>query len=167
LRLLTLLPEDVAHWEYPLREVFNGLCNVVKTGAPWTAAYQQVQHWLMKSCFEALAEDLRTVLRLAAGRQAQASAAIVDTRTLRSTPESDEQAGYDGAKRKKGSKQYLAVDHAGPPASGAWRKTTIATPAPSPISTSSPSPPSCSSRPLNWPQIHNNLWIPRPLPCRR
>jgi hypothetical protein len=60
-----------------------------------------------------LAEDLRTVLRLSAGRKAQPSATILDTRTLRSTPESGERAGYDGAKRKKGSKLHLAVNMLG------------------------------------------------------
>jgi transposase len=53
------------------------------------------------------------VLRLATGRQAQPSAAILDGRTLRSSPESGERAGYDGAKRKKGSKLHMAVDTPG------------------------------------------------------
>ena len=53
------------------------------------------------------------MLRLAAGRKPQPSAAILDSRTLRSTPESGERAGYDGAKRKKGSKLHLAVDTLG------------------------------------------------------
>jgi transposase len=53
------------------------------------------------------------VLRLAAGRNAQPSAVILDSRTLRSSPESGERAGYDGAKRKKGSKLHLAVDTLG------------------------------------------------------
>ena len=88
---LTLLPEQCGQREHSLREVFNGLRYVVKTGAPW--------RWLAAGCFEALAEDLRTLLRLAAGRPAQPSAAILDSRTLRSTPESGERAGYDGAKR--------------------------------------------------------------------
>ena len=64
-------------------------------------------------CFEALAEDLRALLRLADGRNAQPSAAVIDSRTLRSTPESGARAGYDGAKRKKGSKLHLAVDTLG------------------------------------------------------
>lgn len=64
-------------------------------------------------CFEALAEDLRRVLRVAAERKAQPSAAILDSRTLRSSPESGTRAGYDGAKRKKGSKLHMAVDTLG------------------------------------------------------
>lgn len=120
---LTLLHEGAVQREHPIREVFNGLRYVVKTGAPWrwmpndlppwAAVYQQAQRWLAAGCFEALAADLRAVLRLAAGRSAEPSAAIIDSRTLRSSPESGERAGYDGAKRKRGSKLHLAVDTLG------------------------------------------------------
>lgn len=120
---LTLLPEDAGQREHCLREVFNGLRHVVKTGAPWrwmpndlppwAAVYQQAQRRLAAGCLEALAEDLRTVLRLAAGRNVQPSAAILDRRTLRSSPESGTRAGYDGAKRRKGAKLHLAVDALG------------------------------------------------------
>jgi len=75
--------------------------------------YLQTQRWLAAGCFEALADDLRAVLRLAAGRRAESSAAIIDSRTLRSQPASDERAGYDGGKRKKGSKVHMAVDTLG------------------------------------------------------
>lgn len=77
---------------------------------PWEIVYQQARRWLRAGCFEALAEDLRMLLRLAAGKGVQPSAAIIDSRTLRSTPESGARAAYDGAKRKKGSKLHLAVD---------------------------------------------------------
>ncbi len=56
------------------------------------------------------AGDLRAVLRMAAEREPEPSAVILDSRTLRSSPESGERAGYDGAKRKRGSKVHLAVD---------------------------------------------------------
>ena len=39
--------------------------------------------------------------------------AILDSRTLRSSCESGTQVGYDGAKRKRGSKLHLAVDTLG------------------------------------------------------
>jgi transposase len=76
---LTLLPEDAGQREHALREVFNGLRYVIKTGAPWrwmpndlppwAAVSQQAQRWLAAGGFEALAEDLRTVLRVVAGRK--------------------------------------------------------------------------------------------------
>lgn len=63
--------------------------------------------------FEALVDDLRVLLRLASGRASQPSAVIFDSRTLQSTPESGERAGYDGGKRKKGSNVHIAVDTLG------------------------------------------------------
>jgi transposase len=44
------------------------------------------------------------------GRNVEPSAAIIGSRTLRSTPETGERGGYDGAKPKKGSKVHIAVD---------------------------------------------------------
>jgi len=47
------------------------------------------------------------------GKKEQPSAAIFDGCTVQSTPESGERAGYDGHKRKKGSKIHIAVDTLG------------------------------------------------------
>ena len=63
--------------------------------------------------FEAIVHDVRALLRLAAGRAPEPTAAILDSRTLQSTPESGDRAGYDGAKRRKGSKVHVAVDTLG------------------------------------------------------
>jgi transposase len=120
---LTLMTEDAPQRDYPLREVFNGLRYVVRGGIswrmipndlpPWAAVYQQTQRWLKAGAFEAMVHDLRAILRLAEGRNEQPSAAIFDSRTLQSSPESGERAGYDGAKRRKGSKTHMAVDTLG------------------------------------------------------
>ena len=120
---LTLMEECAPQRQYPLRELFNGLRYVIRYGIawrampndlpPWSAVYQQSQRWLAAGCFESLAQDLRAVLRMAAGRDADPTTAIIDSRTLRSTPESGPRAGYDGAKRKRGSKLHLAVDTLG------------------------------------------------------
>jgi Transposase DDE domain len=63
--------------------------------------------------FEAMVHDLRTLLRLASGHASNPTAAILDSRTLRSTPESGARAGCDGANRQKGSKVHAAVDTLG------------------------------------------------------
>ena len=120
---ITLMTEEAPQREYPLREVFNGLRYVVRGGIswrmipndlpPWHTVYQQTQRWLKAGVFEAMVHDLREVLRVAEGRKPQPSAVIFDSRTLQSSPESGERAGYDGAKRRKGSKTHLAVDTLG------------------------------------------------------
>src|SRR5688500_20169494 len=80
---------------------------------PWEAIYQQTQRWLKAGVFEQMIHDLRVLLRLSEGRAPEPTAAIVDSRTLRSTPESGHRGGYDGHKGKKGSKVHAAVDTLG------------------------------------------------------
>lgn len=120
---LALMSEAAPQREYDLREVFNGLRWIVRAGAswrmmpndlpPWHVVYDQAQRWLKAGVFVAVVHDLREVLRVAAGRKPQPSAAILDSRTLHSSPESGARAGYDGAKRKRGSKVHQAVDTLG------------------------------------------------------
>ncbi len=80
---------------------------------PWAAVYQQTQRWLKAEWFEAIGQELRAVRRVAQGRDSQPPAAIVDGRTLQSSCESGPRAGYDGHKRRNGSKVHLAVDTLG------------------------------------------------------
>src|ERR671912_502505 len=120
---LALLREDAPQRDHDLREVLNGLRWVVRTGSPWRymphdlppweAVYQQTQRWLKAGVFEEIIHDLRLLLRLSEGRAPDPTAAILDSRTLRSTPESGHRGGYDGAKRKKGLKVHAAGDTLG------------------------------------------------------
>jgi hypothetical protein len=97
------------------------------------------------------AQHLRALPRLASGRAEEPTAAIMDSLTLRSTPESGTCAGHDGAKRRRGSKVPMAVDTLGHP---------LALPV---------TPPTSRTQPLRPPQM-----LPRsrgsrctPLNCRR
>ena len=120
---LTLMKPDAPQREHDLREVFNAMRWIVRTGSPWRympndlppweAVYQQSQRWVAAGVFEAMTQDLRRILRVLEGRHEEPSAAIFDSRTLQSTPESGQRGGYDGAKRKKGSKVHMAVDTLG------------------------------------------------------
>lgn len=120
---LTLMREDAPQRAYDLREVFNAMRWIVRAGSPWRylpndfppweAVYQQAQRWIAAGVFAAMVRDLREILRMVEGRDPQPSATILDSRTLQSTPESGHRAGYDGAKRKKGSKVHMAVDTLG------------------------------------------------------
>jgi len=120
---LTLMREDAPQREHSLREVFNGLRYAVRAGEawrmmphdlpPWDIVYQQTRRWMTAGVFEAMTQDLRRILRALGGRGEEPSAAILDSRTLQSTPESGKRAGYDGAKRRKGSKTHMAVDTLG------------------------------------------------------
>lgn len=89
---LALCREDARQREYSLRAVFNALRYVAKTGChwrmlpndlpPWQVVYQQMRRWIDARCFETMVEDLRGLLREYAGRKAQPTAMILDSRTL-------------------------------------------------------------------------------------
>jgi transposase len=120
---LTLMSEQAPQRKYSLREIFNALRWLVRAGCPWRmmphdlppwpAVQQQTQRWVRAGSFEAIAHDLRLLLRLGAQRSDAPTAAILDSRTLQSTPESGARAGFDGHKKRKGSKVHAAVDTLG------------------------------------------------------
>ena len=111
---LTLMREDAPQREHALREVFNGLRWMVRTGAPWRllphdlppwpAVYQQTQRWLAAGVLRG--DRPRPARAAARGRRARAAeptrgdpgqphAAVHARRAGRG-------AGYDGHKRRKG-----------------------------------------------------------------
>ena len=122
-RPLTLMKEDAPQRQHALREVFSGLRCIVRTGIqwrmrpndlpPWYTVDQQTQRWLKAGVFADIVHDLGMLLREIEGRLPQPRAAILDSRTLHSTPESGGRAGYDGYQRCRGSKVHLAVDTLG------------------------------------------------------
>jgi transposase len=123
LTYLGLMKEDAPQGDYPLRELFNALRYIVRCGCqwrmmphdllPWQNVYQKAQRWMKACCFEAMAHDLRELSRVAKGRKAHPTAAIMDGRTLQSSPESGGRAGFDGYKRRKGRKVHIAVNALG------------------------------------------------------
>jgi transposase len=120
---LTLMKEEAPQRTHSLREVFNALRWLVRAGCPWrmmphdlppwAVVAQQTQRWLRAGVFESMAHDLRAILRLIVEREPEPTATILDSRTIQSTPESGGRAGFDGHKKRKGSKVHAAVDTLG------------------------------------------------------
>src|SRR3954454_3839199 len=100
---LTLMRADAPQRDYPLRQVFNAVRYVVKTGCqwdflphdfpPWAAVYQQGRRGIAGGGVEDIAHALRMILRMVDEREAQPTAAVLDARTLQSPPESGGRAG--------------------------------------------------------------------------
>src|SRR6267154_39006 len=92
---LALVREDAPQREHSLRYLVRSGCGwrmLPNDLPPWAAVHQQTQRWIKAGCFEALAHDLREVLRMALERKADPSAVILDSRTVQSTPESGARA---------------------------------------------------------------------------
>ncbi|GGM17230.1 hypothetical protein GCM10010841_26820 [Deinococcus aerophilus] len=124
---LVLRPKDAVQRKYPIRHVLNALLWVARTSAQWAylphdfppaeTVRQQAHRWFEADCFLNAAHDLRLLSRVEKARNGEPTAIIID-RTLQSTPESGHRAGYDGAKKRKGTKVHLAVDT---PSVTCWR----------------------------------------------
>jgi transposase len=105
---LAWVTEDASQRDHSLREIFNGLRWLARSGAqwrmmpndlpPWYTVYQHTLHWLKAGVFEALAHDLHSLLR------------EIEARVLQSSPESGTQAGYNGHKRRHGSQARMVVN---------------------------------------------------------
>ena len=116
---LTLLREDAPQRVHGLRDVFDAVRWMVEAGCPWRmlpgdfppwqAVEQQAKKWMAAGCFETMVHDLREMLRLLQERNPRPTAAILDGRTLPSSPESGGRAGYDGYKRKKGGRRRKRI----------------------------------------------------------
>ena len=120
---LCLMREDAPQRDDALRDVFNALRYMAHTGCPWrylpgdlppwATVYQQWTRGRDARVFESIVHDLNELQRVLLGRAATPSVVVLDGRTLQSTPESGHRAGWDGAKRHKGSKAHIAVDTLG------------------------------------------------------
>lgn len=120
---LALMREEAPQRRHPLRALFNALRYLAHTGCPWRylphdlppwqAVHQQWSRWRDARVFAHIVHDLNELQRMLLGRQATPTAIVLDGRTLQSTPESGHRAGYDGAKKRKGSKAHIAVDTLG------------------------------------------------------
>ena len=108
--------------EHSWREILNGIFYVTKNGSVWRAlpydfpAWQTVYYyfWLFRKnkLWEQMNTILREAVRVKEGREAQASAMIIDSQTAKSA-EGGEKIGFDGGKKVNGRKRNLIVDTIG------------------------------------------------------
>jgi putative transposase len=104
------------------REIVNAIFYFIRSGEAWRLlphdlpAWQTVYHyfrlWRLDGLWECSHTELRERLRVKVGRNAQPSAAILDSQSVKTTGVGGER-GYDGAKKLNGRKRHLLVDTQG------------------------------------------------------
>jgi putative transposase len=77
------------------REILNGIAFVLRSGCawrlmphdlpPWTTVYDYFRQWRIDGTWERINTALREQLRIALGREAEPSAAIIDSQTVKTT----------------------------------------------------------------------------------
>lgn len=105
-----------------IREVLNAVFYVLRAGCAWRllpndlphwkTVYHYWREWRISGLWERVNETLRRNLRRKSGRNAEPSAAVIDSQSIETTKRSGIH-GYDGGKKISGRKRHLLVDTLG------------------------------------------------------
>lgn len=108
--------------KYERRAMVDACCYVLRTGCawtmlpksfpPWLAVHKSFSRWAAQGKFEQLQQRLREQWRARIERNAQPTAAIIDSQANRISPQGGT-SGYDAGKKVKGRKRHLVVDTLG------------------------------------------------------
>jgi putative transposase len=108
--------------EHRCLELLNGIFHLTKTAcpwrhlpdnfAPWGTVYHYFRTWKRTGWWVALHTRLREQARPMEGRKRQASAALIDSQSVKSTETSDER-GYEAGKKVNGRQRPILVDTIG------------------------------------------------------
>jgi transposase len=108
--------------KHDLREVWNAINYLVKTGCQWRLlptnfpkwqlVYYYYSKWAGLEWFDLLLEKLRNKVRVKMGQKSEASLGIMDSQSVR-WGNNKSLNGYDGNKKVKGIKRHIVVDKNG------------------------------------------------------
>jgi len=109
---------------HPLRRIIEAILYLDRTGCawrylpsdfpPWQTVYGYFAAWRDDGTLARLHDALRAQVRTAAGRNAEPTAAVIDSQSVRAADTVPKATrGWDNAKKVNGRKRHIAVDTAG------------------------------------------------------
>lgn len=122
-QVITKILPDERKRRHSLRDIFDGIFYLLKTGCqwrmipthfpPWNTIYYYYRQWKNNGVIEEIHEALRNIIRRKHGREESPSAACMDSRSVKTTRSGGECRGVDGGKKVKGRKHHIVTDTLG------------------------------------------------------
>ena len=108
--------------QYERRQMVDAICYVVRSGCawrmlphsfpPWTDVYKTFRRWSEAGKFETMHDRLRAMWRERQGRHVEPTAAVLDSQSVKTSPQGGVK-GFDAGKKVKGRKRHILVDTLG------------------------------------------------------
>ena len=108
--------------KYPRRQMLDACIYVLRSGCSWrmlpkdfpawSVVYKTFRRWSARDLFETMYDELRTLWRAREGREPDPTAVILDSQSVKTSPQGGPK-GYDAGKKVKGRKRHLVTDTLG------------------------------------------------------
>ncbi len=121
--LVPALSPEAAYHVHERREIVNAILYVLRSGCPWRmlphefpawgTVYSYFRHWQREGVWDQVLRTLRMQVRNKQDRDAEPSAAIIDSQSIKTSAVRGPEKGFDMGKKIWGRKRHALVDTQG------------------------------------------------------
>lgn len=122
--MLPLIKEPGRIPKHPFRDIVDAILYLDRSGCswrqlpvdfpPWQTVYGWFKRWKERGVTERILDELREQIRLAEGRDAEPSAGVIDSQSVKAADTvSRDTRGYDAGKKVNGRKRFIVTDTLG------------------------------------------------------